>query len=221
MSANHEMERIVRSWLREDGHEDADRVVWSVLDQIETTRQRGPGWLARRFPFMANTALRYGIVIAIVLVALGFGAVLLTRRVAAPPTPSPGIQTPNALVAGSFTAGFGSGTVIQIDATGGGTTVSGQMDVSQESGRFSVALQCARALGTDIRLIGGDVIDSTYHAAPKGSRVAIALERGTPVMAILWFEDQPPAASCSAFLDGVPSPLPNLQPVSGEVRLAW
>jgi len=40
-------------------------------------------------------------------------------------------------------------------------------------------------------------------------------------MAILWFEDAPAAASCSAFLEGVPPPLNNLQPVSGEVRLAW
>ena len=220
MSANHETARIVRSWLREDGHEDADRVLWDVLDQIATIPQRGPGWLARRFPFMANTTIRYGIVAAIVLVALGFGAVLLTRRVAAPPTPT-AVPTPLALTSGIFTAGFGTGTVIQIDATGGGTTVSGQMDVSQYTGRFSVALQCARALGTDIRLIGGEVTDSTYHEAPEGSRVAIALERGMPVMALLWFEDKPATASCSAFLEGVPSPLHNMQPVSGEVRIAW
>jgi hypothetical protein len=220
VNANHETIRIVRSWLREDGHEDADRVLWNVLGQIATIPQRRPGWLARRFPFMANTTIRYGIAAAIVLVALGFGAVLLTRRVAAPPTPT-AVPTPLALASGTFPAGFGMGTVIQIDATGGGTTVSGQMDVSQDTGKFSVALRCVRHIGTDIRLIGGEVTDSTYHEAPQGSRVAIALERGTPVMAILWFEDKPAAASCSAFLEGVPSPLNNLQPVSGEVRIAW
>ena len=47
--------RIVRSWLHEDAHEDADRILNLVLDEIDTTPQRRPGWLARRFPPMNST----------------------------------------------------------------------------------------------------------------------------------------------------------------------
>ena len=40
--------RIVRSWLHEDAHEDADRILNLVLDHIDTTPQRRATWLADR-----------------------------------------------------------------------------------------------------------------------------------------------------------------------------
>ena len=57
---------IVRSWLHEDEHENADRVLDLVLDQLDTTPQRRARWPARRFPPM-NTALRIGLAAAAVL----------------------------------------------------------------------------------------------------------------------------------------------------------
>ena len=40
--------RIVRSWLRMDEHESADRVLDVVLDSLDATPQRRPWWPARR-----------------------------------------------------------------------------------------------------------------------------------------------------------------------------
>jgi hypothetical protein len=41
VSADRDTTRIVRSWLRADEHESADRVLGAVLDQLDTTPQRG------------------------------------------------------------------------------------------------------------------------------------------------------------------------------------
>ena len=70
MSADRDVTRIVRSWLHEDAHEDADRVLGLVLDEIDTTPQRRASWLAWRFPIM-NNAVRVAIAAAaLVVVAL-------------------------------------------------------------------------------------------------------------------------------------------------------
>lgn len=72
MSADHDLHRIVRSWLREDAHEDADRVLFTVLDQIDTTPQRRASWPAWRSPLMSKM-LRYALMAAAVLVAAVIG----------------------------------------------------------------------------------------------------------------------------------------------------
>ena len=57
MSTDRDTTRIVRSWLRTDEHESADRVLDAVLDQLDTTPQRrATWWPARRFPDMNNSA---------------------------------------------------------------------------------------------------------------------------------------------------------------------
>jgi hypothetical protein len=71
MSADRDVTRIVRSWLHEDAHEDADRILNLVLDEIDTTPQRSASWLARRFPVMNSNIVRIGaaaVVIALVVV---------------------------------------------------------------------------------------------------------------------------------------------------------
>jgi hypothetical protein len=67
MSTENDVARSLRSWLREDRHEDADRVLDAVFDQVPATPQRRAGWLARRFPPMNNT-IRIGIAAAAVVV---------------------------------------------------------------------------------------------------------------------------------------------------------
>lgn len=52
MSADRDVTRIVRSWLREERHEDAGRVLDMVLAELDTTPQRRSWWPARRFPIM-------------------------------------------------------------------------------------------------------------------------------------------------------------------------
>ena len=71
--------RIVRSWLHEDGYEDADRILNLVLDEIDTTPQRSASWLARRFSPMNNNLVRFALVAAVLLVAVIVGANLLQR----------------------------------------------------------------------------------------------------------------------------------------------
>jgi hypothetical protein len=73
MSTERDVTRIVRSWLHEDAHEDADRILNVVLDEIDTTPQRRAGWLARRFPPMNSTPLRLGIAAVVVALAVFLG----------------------------------------------------------------------------------------------------------------------------------------------------
>jgi hypothetical protein len=102
MTRRRELEGVVRSWLHEDGHEDADRVLFSVLNSLDTTPQRHAGWLARRLPIMNNKTVRYGIAAAAVLVIALLGMNMLPEVNLGPPlTPSPtavpsaaGTQTP-------------------------------------------------------------------------------------------------------------------------------
>jgi hypothetical protein len=61
--------RIVRSWLHEDAHEDADRVLNNVLDRLDTTPQRRAPWLARRLPIV-NRSVGIGLAAAAVVIAV-------------------------------------------------------------------------------------------------------------------------------------------------------
>ena len=65
MSTDRDVTRIVRSWLHEDAYEDADRILNFVLDEVDTTPQRSPSWLARRFPPMNSNVVRFGFAAAV------------------------------------------------------------------------------------------------------------------------------------------------------------
>ena len=71
-----DVNRVVRSWLREDRHEDADRVLGAVLDQVDATPQRQSSWLARR-EFPMNKFVAIGLGAAAVVVVVFIGAQLL------------------------------------------------------------------------------------------------------------------------------------------------
>jgi hypothetical protein len=85
--------RVVRSWLDEG----ADRIPERVLDAVEArlgeTRQRRPGWLARRLPILNRRHVGYGIAAAIVIGAAAVGAASIGPRNVgtAPPTPEPAV----------------------------------------------------------------------------------------------------------------------------------
>ena len=92
MSTDRDVTRIVRSWLHEDAHEDADRILNLVLDEIDTTPQRRAGWLARRFPVMNTNIARLGVAAAVVVLAVFLGFQFLSgSNIGGPPdaTPSP------------------------------------------------------------------------------------------------------------------------------------
>jgi hypothetical protein len=80
--------RIVRRWLDEGTYDRADRVLDVVLAQLDTTPQRGAGWLPRWFSTPAKS-LRYGVAAAFII-AVVIAANVLPRSVAGPaPTPTP------------------------------------------------------------------------------------------------------------------------------------
>ena len=87
MSADRDVTRIVRSWLREDAHEDADRVLDLVLDQIDATPQRRATWPAWRFPLVKNT-LRIAVAAALLVAAAVFGIQFLSGSNTGGPGPS-------------------------------------------------------------------------------------------------------------------------------------
>jgi hypothetical protein len=70
--------RVVLSWLREDAHENAERVLLSALDEVDATPQRRSWWPARRSTPMTKYA-SYGIASAAVLVVAVVGYSLLPR----------------------------------------------------------------------------------------------------------------------------------------------
>ena len=96
MHTEQDVSRIVRSWLRTDEHESADRVLDDVLLVLDATPQRWPRWPARRIATM-NTTAKFAIAAAAVVLVAVVGINLLPSTggvggTAASFSPSP---TPN------------------------------------------------------------------------------------------------------------------------------
>ena len=90
-TSDRDVNRAIRSWLREDRHEDASRIAGAVLNQAETTpRRRATWWPARRFPDM-NNVMKFGLAAAAVVAVLIVGSQLFGSAggLGAGPTPTP------------------------------------------------------------------------------------------------------------------------------------
>jgi hypothetical protein len=75
MTTERDTTRLVRSWLRVDEHENADRILETVLGALDTTPQRRRIWPAWRLPYMnsyAKLALAAAAVVVIALAGLRF-----------------------------------------------------------------------------------------------------------------------------------------------------
>ena len=150
--------RLVLSWLREDMHENAERVLLRALDEVDTTPQRRSWWPAWRGFRMNKLAVT----------AAAAAAVLLTAVVGYNLLPGPGIVGPGA--APSLLA---RGTVvhrdwgpIEFEATREGPSVTGRMTVGPDEeplsdplGFVRVDLQCARTTEDGLIMIGGYITD--------------------------------------------------------------
>ena len=109
MSTDRDTTRIVRSWLRTDDHESADRVLDAVLDRLDTTPQhRATWWPVRRLPEMNNSAKLALATAAIVVVAI-VGAVVagMPNVGSSDPEPTASI-TPSPTPVSFFSASVGS-----------------------------------------------------------------------------------------------------------------
>ena len=199
--------RLVLSWLREDLHENADRVLADALDEIDTTQQRRswwPAWRGFRMNKLAMTAATAGL-----LLVAAIGASLLPRLGILGPgsTPSPS-PSPGLLARGDFGIAEG-GYVVQIEARGGGSSVTGSMTVSEpllQPGLdtvFTVDLQCAATTRNGVIMIGG-VTTEGDGVSPVGAWAAIVLQPGPRVNARILSQRGGPASratSCLAYLD--------------------
>ena len=193
---------IVLSWLREETHENAERVLLRALDEVDTTPQRPSWWPARRFDLM-NTYVKLIAGAAAVLLVAVVGSQFLPRNggIGGQPTIAPS-SSPALLASGSFKA---KGASVELDATGAGDSVTGTMTVSGDQGEtlFAVDLECARVAEDGRILIAGDTTEASSWAT-KGEISAIVLKPGSPVHAVFGFQDDAPAAaSCAAYLDGI------------------
>ena len=77
-TSDRDVNRAIRSWLREDRHEDVSRLAGAVLDQVDTIPQRrATWWPARRTPVMSKFVTALGAA-AVVVVALFVGVQLFS-----------------------------------------------------------------------------------------------------------------------------------------------
>ena len=98
MSANHDISRVVRSWIREEEHDSADHILQVVLSRLDSTPQRRSWWPARRSPHM-NRPLTVAAGIAAVLVVAVVAYQFLPSSSVGPPASSPTTApTPTAVV---------------------------------------------------------------------------------------------------------------------------
>jgi len=212
--------RIVLSWLREETHENAERVLLLALDEVDTTPQRRSWWPAWRNSPMNKLALAAAAAAAIlVIAAVGYNLLPKQGGVGGPnATPSP---TPAPLAVGNFTS---HGVAAEIDARGAGDSVTGTLTVSELGHHATVDLECSRT-ADGLLFIGGLVTDSTFDDNfPEGRRVGIVLEPGSPVKAVWWIAliDEAPVESCKALTDPFKpaEARPGLEPIAGTLELA-
>ena len=109
MSIDRDLTDLVRSWLKTDEHESADRVLGAVFDRLDSTPQRRPLWRAWRKNLMSGTLKLVAAGTAIVLVVAIALGIYLSRPAVGPvgsssPSVAPSSTVPPATPTASPTA---------------------------------------------------------------------------------------------------------------------
>ncbi len=94
MSTDRETTRIVRSWLKTDEHESAERLLGTVLDRLDTAPQRRPMWRAWRERFMSGTFRLAAVGLATFAVAVIALGLYFSRPAIAPATSPTPVASP-------------------------------------------------------------------------------------------------------------------------------
>jgi hypothetical protein len=219
MSQERDVTRLVRSWIREDHHESADRILGVVLDRLDTTPQRRSWWPAWRSNRMNTYAKLIAAAAAVLIVAVvGYQFLPSNGGVGGQPTMAPS-PSPALLARGTFT--LGDNVATELDATRSGASVTGIMTISDDGLRLTVDLECTRTTEGGLLVIAGTVAESANGAFPEGGRFGIMLEPGSPVRAGFVFDgEDTPTATCPDFVAG---PIdaeagPGLKPIVGNVE---
>ena len=140
MSAQVDISRAIRSWLREEDHDTADEVLEVVLSQLATTPQRRRFWQAGR-PSAPWTMIRVIAVAVAVLIAVVTYSLLPGLRVGPGATPS---VVPTLIARGSFVEhDWGQ---VDFEATRVGASVTGRMTIAarEDVGAVTIDFECAR-----------------------------------------------------------------------------
>lgn len=140
MNAERDVIRELRAWLHAERDEDADRVIDSVLDQIDWVPQRRPGRLARSLRIMNDTRFRFGIAAAAIVVATFLGLRFLPSDVGGPP-PEPIPET-------AFTSERHHYTLLFPDDTWQIVERAGSWDPGTAFSESSAGLDVADQVGT-------------------------------------------------------------------------
>jgi hypothetical protein len=167
MSTDRDVTRALRSWLHEDAHEDAERVLNLVLEEIDTTPQRRAAWLTRRFPLLTKS-FRFAALAAVILVAVVVTIKLLPGGGIGGPTTTPTAK-PSASAASTVAAFDPCSLLTATEAfqAGGGTGVPNSKASNQGSDWYCVFPET-----------GGYLLTFTYDA--HGGATAFAQQKKGP-----------------------------------------
>jgi hypothetical protein len=191
--------RIVLSWLREDAHENAERMLLRALDEVDATPQRRSWWPARRSNRM-NTYAKLIVAAAAVLVVAVIGYQLLPRAGGTGGQPGP----PTVLDGTVHYRLDGAAATTEVDAVADGASVSGTaVSTFDFRGTHTVRLECAARDG-DTWALGGTVDETSYPGERAGGWSAVIVKDGSPQRIGIWLSDtKSEGIDCAGWLSSI------------------
>ncbi len=206
MSAERDVTRVVRSWLREDVHDYADRVLEIVLSRLDTTPQRRSFWPAWRSPMKSQTKALIAVAAVVVVAVVGYQFLPSRGGVGGTATPTPA-PTPTPIVTPAPTAA--PPAIPRI-----GALAPGRHGVTLEGIRFTLELPAGWISNGDFG------IDKAAGIGPDGAGFIFWTEDANGVFADPCEQVRAPAAGPSAAdLAAAIAAMPQIELVSGPTAV--